>query len=87
MEEEQRMFERIPKLESICRVETEKKLGEYQEQLASFITSTPEERYLNLMNTRPQLINRVPQYQLASYLGIKPESLSRIQKRILQKSY
>jgi hypothetical protein len=37
------------------------------------------------MQTRPDLLDRVPQYQLASYLGIKPESLSRIRKRIMKK--
>lgn len=43
---------------------------------------SPEERYQKLVDTRPDLINRVPQYMIASYLGIKPESLSRIRKRI-----
>jgi len=43
---------------------------------------SPEDRYQKLVDTRPDLINRVPQYMIASYLGIKPESLSRIRKRI-----
>ena len=42
----------------------------------------PEQRYQQLMETRPDLINRVPQYMIASYLGIQPESLSRIRKRM-----
>ena len=42
---------------------------------------TPEERYYNLLEHKPNLINRVPQYLIAQYLGIKPESLSRIRKR------
>ena len=40
-----------------------------------------EERYFKLLENRPDLINRVPQYMIASYLGIQPESLSRIRKR------
>lgn len=44
----------------------------------------PETRYLKLLKERPDLINRVPQKQIASYLGITPVSLSRIKKRILQ---
>jgi len=50
-----------------------------------FKTSTPEQRYLNLLKTRPDLIQRVPQHQLASFLGIKPQSLSRLKARVLKK--
>lgn len=42
----------------------------------------PEARYQKLMETRPDLLTRVPQYMIASFLGIKPESLSRIRKRM-----
>lgn len=44
----------------------------------------PEQRYLNLLQQRPELVERIPQHYIASYLGIKPESLSRIRKRIFQ---
>lgn len=60
----------------------EQSFGELQDELASFIASAPEERYRTLLRKRPHLVNRVPQHQLASYLGITPESLSRIKKRI-----
>jgi len=83
---EKEMYEKFPRFEALCRLEAEKALGEYQEALAKFITTSPEERYLNLVETRPELLNRVPQHQLASYLGVKPESLSRIRKRIAQKT-
>jgi CRP/FNR family transcriptional regulator, anaerobic regulatory protein len=42
----------------------------------------PEERYLNLLKQRPELVDKIPQHYIASYLGIKPESLSRIRKRL-----
>lgn len=48
----------------------------------SFKNLTPEMRYLKLLEDRPDLANRVPQYMLASYLGVKPETLSRIRKRL-----
>lgn len=84
-EAEQEMYKRFPRFKMLCLRETEKQLGKYQEMLAHYITSSPEERYLNLLETRPELLNRVPQHQIASYLGVKPESLSRIRKRISSK--
>jgi CRP/FNR family transcriptional regulator, anaerobic regulatory protein len=42
----------------------------------------PEQRYLNLLKQRPELVEKIPQHYIASYLGIQPESLSRIRKRI-----
>ena len=57
------------------RVGVEMELQKSQDKFAEFIISSPEERYLNLMETRPELIDRVPQYQLASFLGVTPESL------------
>lgn len=49
-----------------------------------FRNLSPEEHYLELRKLKPDLFDRVPQYHLASYLGIKPQSLSRIRKRLKQ---
>ena len=57
-------------------------MGELQDTFASFIRMTPEERVKYMLGKRPELFTRVPQYQLASYLGLTPESLSRIKKRL-----
>jgi CRP-like cAMP-binding protein len=45
---------------------------------------THEERYVRLIKDQPMIFNRIPQKQIASYLGIKPQSLSRIRKRLAQ---
>lgn len=74
-----------PRFMSVCKMAAEDELCKSQETLNMFRLSSPEERYQELLKTNPQLIERVPQYYLASYLGIKPESLSRIRKRILKK--
>lgn len=60
------------------------KLKEKQlyDRASSLLTATPEERYKELLGERPDLIQRLPQYYLAQYLGITPISLSRIRKRI-----
>lgn len=80
---EQEMCRRIPRLESIIRQEVENNTGKMQDEMAKFITSSPEELYTDLVENRPELLNRVPQHQIASYLGVKPETLSRIRKRLL----
>ena len=85
LENQKEMYSRFPVLESMSRLSLQEELHNYQEMLATYITTSPEERYLNLLKFRPELLNRVPQYQLASYLGVTPESLSRIRKRILLK--
>lgn len=82
MDTEQIMYNKYTQLETMTRRMIEQNLGAVQEDLASFIASTPEERYKSLLQKRPHLVDRVPQHQLASYLGITPESLSRIKKRI-----
>jgi CRP-like cAMP-binding protein len=76
------MFKKFPELESVCRVLSEVFLTKNQELFDSYIISSPEERYLRLLSSRPDLFQRVPQYQIASYLGLTPESLSRLRKRI-----
>jgi len=79
-------FSKFPKFETICRILSEELLAKQQINFDEFKTSSPEQRYLNLLQKRPDLVQRVPQPQLASYLGIKPQSLSRLRARILEKS-
>ncbi len=82
---EKETFRKYPQLESLSRVIAETVIAKQQQSFTEFKTSTPEERYLKLLNTRPDLIQIAPLNQIASYLGIKPESLSRIRKRIIDK--
>lgn len=83
-EMETELFQKFPELESLTRALVEAIMSKQQDTFAEFKMASPEERYLNLLKNRPDLIQRVPQHQIASYLGIKPESLSRIRKRIMK---
>ncbi|MGV3765703.1 MAG: Crp/Fnr family transcriptional regulator [Chitinophagaceae bacterium] len=77
---------KFPKFEIMCRILSEELLAKVKINFDEFKTSSPEQRYLNLIEKRPDLIQRVPQHQLASYLGITPQSLSRLRARISEKS-
>lgn len=80
------IFKKFPKIETFSRILSEELLTKQQIIFDEFKTSSPEQRYLNILQNRPDLINRVPQHQLASYLGIIPQSLSRLRARISEKS-
>lgn len=76
---------KFPKFDIMCKMLSEELLAKQRIDFDEFKTSSPEQRYLNLLQKRPDLIQRVPQHQLASYLGIKPQSLSRLRARIMEK--
>jgi CRP-like cAMP-binding protein len=82
---EEDYYKKFPRFEELSRMQMEVMMGENLRALSNFITSTPEQRYLELIKKRPELLQRIPQHLIASYLGITPESLSRIRKRILKK--
>ncbi len=81
-EVEKEMFKRFPRLESLCRIEIEKQYSNYKTEVNNYLSSSPGERYENLMKTKPEIFQFVPLYHIASYLGVKPESLSRIRNRL-----
>lgn len=77
---------KFPKFDTICKILSEELLDKERINFDEFKISSPEKRYLNLLEKRPDLIQRVPQHQLASYLGIKPQSLSRLRARVFEKN-
>ncbi|MDV7697853.1 Crp/Fnr family transcriptional regulator [Chryseobacterium soli] len=81
----QELYTEFPKMNEFVRKVLEERFVSLHELYTSQILDTPEERYVNLLNNRPELINRIPQHQIATFLGITPVSLSRIRNRILKK--
>lgn len=57
-------------------------LGQAMERVETFVWLSPEDRYKKLLSEKPDIVNRVPDKHLATYLGITPVSLSRIRRRI-----
>lgn len=84
-ESAQALFKAFPRFETISRVVMEKAFAEKHEMLHAFQTDSPEQRYENLVKNKPDILQRIPQYYIASYLGLTPESLSRIRKRLTAK--
>lgn len=72
------------KMERFGRLIAEHYLICYEDRMSSFINKTPEERYLELLNTGKDILQRMPQHYIAHFLGITPVSLSRIRRRILE---
>jgi CRP-like cAMP-binding protein len=70
----------IPKVERYFRILQQNSMIAMQRRLIGSLSFTAEEKYLKLIATYPDVIQRVPQQYIASYLGITPETLSRIRK-------
>jgi len=81
----QELFKQFPRFETTSRQIMETVFFEQQKLMASYITDKPEQRYLKLLESRPDIFQRVPQYDIATYIGVKPESLSRIRKKLSEK--
>ena len=76
----------IHSLSEYFRLTTEKAFAFSRRRIISNISKTAEERYDEYVNQYPQIVSRVPQYVLASYLGMSPEFLSKIRKGKASKS-
>lgn len=75
-----------PKFERFFRLVAQKAFAFSQKRILSNLEKSAEERFLEFNNLYPSIVTRVPQYALASYLGMSPEFLSKIRKRLLYKS-
>lgn len=82
----QALFKQFPRFETISRTIMEEAFNLAMKRMSAYHTATPEERYLDLLHTQPDIFQKVPLYHIASYIGVKPESLSRIRKRLTAKS-
>lgn len=80
------IYEKFPKFETLFRKLSTELTIKSQISFDEFKTTSKEQRYLKLQESRPDLIQRIPQLHLASFLGMTPQSLSRIRKRVLIKN-
>jgi CRP-like cAMP-binding protein len=74
--------EHLHKIERFYRLIVQRAYAHTQRRIAHSFSTRAEQRYRELIDQRPNIAQRVPQYLIASYLGVKPQSLSRIRRRI-----
>ncbi len=79
---EEELLQKVPKFERYMRLLVQGAYIAMQRRVVLSLSQTAEEKYTKLTNTYPDIIQRVPQHMIASYLGVTPETLSRIRKQI-----
>ena len=84
-ENQEQLYQEIPKLERFFRILTENSLVANQERLMDNLSLTAEERFEKFCKKYPTLIQKVPQKQIASYIGVTPEFFSRMKSKMLRK--
>jgi len=84
-ENQEELFQEIPKLERFFRILTENSLVANQERLMDNLSLSAEERFEKFCTKYPSLIQKVPQKQIASYIGVTPEFFSKMKAKILKK--
>jgi CRP/FNR family transcriptional regulator len=77
------LYTRIPKFERFFRIKTTSAFVSLRSRILSTLQKSGKERYLEFCESYPKIEQRVPNYHIANYLGLKPESLSRIRKEVL----
>jgi CRP-like cAMP-binding protein len=81
----QHVIERVPGYAAALRAGLQRHAAAKDERIVKSLSASAEERYLTFMNTYPSIAQRVPQWMLASYLGVSPETVSRIRKSLSRK--
>lgn len=84
-QDQERLFQRVPKFERFFRHLLQNAFVSFQDRILAGMSETAEERYLNFRKKYPAMDGRFPQNQIASFLGITPESLSRIRKQLAER--
>ena len=77
------LYESVPKFERYFRLLSQANMVATHRRLTASLSDSADEKYIRLLSAYPNIVARVPQHMIASYLGITPETLSRVRKRIV----
>lgn len=83
--DKEKLLDAVPKFERVFRLMVQRHLAATQNRLIDQMTHQAQERYLTFLAQYPQIAHRVPQHQIAAYLGISPEFLSKIRQKIAKR--
>lgn len=84
-QDKEELFKKIPALNIYFRILYQNAIISQSDRILNALSTTADERYLRFVKKYPTIENRVPQYLIASYLGITPEFLSKVKTRIAAK--
>lgn len=76
------LFEKVPAFEHLFRLLVQRSLSVLQQRFYATVSQTAEERYLQFLEKYPQIAQRVPQHQIARYIGVSPEFLSKVRSTL-----
>jgi CRP-like cAMP-binding protein len=79
------LVDRVPGYAAAFRVGLQKHAAAKDKRIVSSMSASAEERYLQFLDSYPSLATRIPQFMLASYLGVSPETVSRIRRKLARK--
>ena len=79
---QEELLKKVPKYETYTRLQLTGAYLAMQKRLTSIISLSLEERYANFTSVYPDIIQRVPQHMIASYMGLTPETLSRVRRKM-----
>ncbi|MFH7000665.1 Crp/Fnr family transcriptional regulator [Flavobacterium bizetiae] len=82
-EQKEKLYQEMPQTERLFRLMNQKALESIQLRMISMLNKTADKRYLEFKSKYPTLEQRIPQHQIAAYLGISHEFLSKIRKKLL----
>ncbi len=81
---QEKLYSKVPKFERFFRIISENSLVAFQQRLNDNLSLTAQERYLKFCKTYPQLIHSIPQKQIAAYIGVTPEFLSKLRAKYVK---
>ncbi len=84
-EDQEKLFETVPKFERFFRILTENSIAANSHRLIDYMGLSAQERYFTFCDRYPMLMKTLPQKQIASYIGVTPEFLSKIKAEFLKK--
>jgi CRP-like cAMP-binding protein len=79
------LFDKVPKFERFFRLLVQRAFAVLQQRFYAAVSQTAEERYLAFIEKYPQIVQRVPQHQIARYIGVSPEFLSKVRSTMQKK--